>query len=121
MASSRDRDLAFLFGVLAAVLLLVEGVIDFFGGFVLLAFGSGVHALGAWDRSVIDVVVGLVVGLFAFLGRSGTSDRTLAAGVVLVVLAIVGWFGLGFSNGVLALVAALFSLTAGVLYVVAAR
>jgi chromate transport protein ChrA len=74
-----------------------------------------------WARSLVLVVVGIVIGMFAVIGRSRRNDRTMAAGVVLVVLAVVGWFGLGFAGGVLELLAALFALIAGVLYLLAAR
>jgi len=116
-----DRNLAFLFGALGAILLILDGLIDFVGGVVFLALGFGGHALIAWDRSVIDVVVGLIIGLFAVIGRTGARDRAVAAGVILVVLAIVGWFGLGFAGGVLALLAALFALLSGILYLLSAR
>jgi len=121
MAGDQNRRIAFLFGAVAAILLIAEGVVDFVGGFVLLAFGSGNHALGAWARSVIDVVVGVIVGAFALVGRTGASDRAVTAGVILVVLAIVGWLALGLGNGILALLGALFCLIAGILYLLSAR
>jgi len=108
-----------MFGVLSAILLIVAAAADFIGGFVLLAFGSGGHALGAWGRSVLDLVMALLVGLFSVFGRSGDRDRTLAAGVVLVVLAFVGWFALGLAGDILALVGVLFALIAGILFLVA--
>ena len=107
-----------MFGVLSAILFILAAAVDFIGGFVFLAFGSGGHALGSWARSVIDVVVALMVGLFTVLGRSGDRDRTLAAGVILVVLAFVGWFALGLTGEILALVGVLFALVAGILYLV---
>jgi len=121
MPSSDSRGLAFVFGLLGAVFLIVAGAVDFIGGFVFLALGFGGHALGAWAQSVVYVIVGVIIGLFAAVGRSGGNDRATAAGVVLVVLAIVGWLGLGFANGVLALLAALFCLISGLLYLVSVR
>ncbi len=123
MSSSGDRNLGFLFGALGAVILIVAGVINFFGGFVFLALalGLGGPALGALTRSVIYVVFGIIIGLFTLIGRSGGNDRTFTAGVVLIVLAIVGWFDLGLANGLLALLAALFALIAGILYLLSAR
>ena len=121
MAGSDLRGLGLLFGILAALVLILAGLIDFVGGFVFLAFGAGGHALGAWYRSVVYVVVGLLFGLFAVLGRSGAEDRRLAAGVVLVVLAVLGWFGLGFGGEILPLIAALFALIAGILYLLSSR
>ncbi|MGA8710313.1 MAG: hypothetical protein WB786_03670 [Thermoplasmata archaeon] len=121
MSSSGDRNLGFLFGALGAVFLVAAGVVDFLGGFVFLAFGLGGHAIGAWDRSLVNVVVGVIVGLFTFVGRSGGKDRAVTAGVILVVLAIVGWLGLGLAGGVLELLGALFALIAGILYLLSAR
>lgn len=121
MPSSSDRNLAFLLGIFGAILLVLAGVAYFFFGFVLLALGLGGHALGAWDRSVIDVVVGILVGVFAVFGRSGSEDRTLGAGIALIVLAIVGWFGLGFGGGIVELLASLLTLLSGILYLVARR
>jgi hypothetical protein len=121
MPGTSNRGLAFLFGILAAIVLILVGIVDFVGGFVFLALGSGSHALGAWSRSVVYVIVGLIFGLFAFIGHSGGDDRRIAAGVILVVLAVVGWFGLGFAGDLLALLAALFALISGILYLVAVR
>lgn len=118
MAKGDPRGFAFLFGVLGALVLVLAGIVDFVGGFVFLAIGAGGHALGAWGRSVVEVVVGLIVGAFALVGRSGEHDRGLAAGVVLVVIAIVGWFGLGFGGELLALLAVLFVLISGILYLI---
>jgi hypothetical protein len=107
-----------VFGLLSAILFIIAAAVAFIGGFVFLAFGSGGHALGAWGRSVIDVVVALLVGLFTVFGRTGDRDRTLAAGIVLVVLAFVGWFALGLTGEIIALVGVLFALIAGILYLV---
>lgn len=121
LASDQNRQIAFLFGALGAVLLILSAIIDFVGGFVFLALGSGGPAIAVWGRSLVDVVVGLIVGAFAVFGRSGPSDRTPIAGVVLVVIAIVGWFGLGLANGILALLAELFYLIGGVIFLLSTR
>jgi hypothetical protein len=115
------RGIAFLFALLAALLFVVAGVVDFVGAFVFLAFGAGGHAFGAWYRSVVFVVVGVLVGAFAIFGHSGDRERTLAAGVILVVLAVLGWLVLGFGGDLLAVLGALFSLIAGILYLVASQ
>lgn len=121
MSATGDRRLALLFGILSAVLFVLAGVVSFLFGVVFLALGAGGVALGAWTHSVVDVVVGLLVGVFAVMGRSGGSDRTLGAGIILVVIAIVGWLGLGFGGGIVEILAALFALISGILYLVATR
>jgi len=119
MAAGGNRGIAFMFGVLSAILLIVAAAADFIGGFVFLAFGAGGHALGVWGRSVVDIIMALLVGMFSVFGRSGDRERTLAAGVVLVVLAFVAWFVLGLTGEILALVGVLFALIAGILFLVA--
>jgi len=121
VSGSGERNLGFLFGGLGALLLVVAGVLDFFGAFVSIALGFGHPALGLFTRSVIDVIVGLLVGLFALYGRSVDRDRTFSAGVVLIVLAVVGWFGLGLGADIVGLLGALFALIGGILYVLSRR
>lgn len=121
MADSDLRRLAFLFGIIGALLLVLAGLIDFVGGFVFLALGAGWHALGAWYRSIVYVVVGFLIGLFSAVGRSGSDDSRIAAGAILIVLSLVGWLGLGFAGELLALLAALFALIGGILFLVPHR
>jgi len=121
LQTSDLRRVAFLFGLLSAILLIIAGTVDFVGGFIFLVLGSGGHALRAWAEWFVLVVVGIVVGLFAAIGRGPGSDRAMAAGVVLIVIAIVGWLGLGLGNGVLGLLGALFCLIAGILYLLSIR
>lgn len=116
-----DRRLGMVFGVLGAVLLVAAAVVRFFVGVLFLATGHGIDALGSVNDAVIFLVVGLVIGFFAILGRSRGNDRSLVAGVILVVLAIVGWFALGFGSSVLAILGAIFTLIAGILFLVAGR
>ena len=108
-----------LFGLLGGTLLIVDGILDLVSGVVFLALGRGLRAVDSWDQAVIFIVVGLLIAFFAVLGRSSRStERPVAAGAVLVVLAVVGWFVLGFSNGVLALIASVFVLVGGILFLV---
>jgi hypothetical protein len=110
-----------IFGVIGAVLLVIAATLRFLAGAVLLATGRGFAALGSADEAVIFLVLGLVIGFFAILGRSRDADRSLAAGIVLIVLALVGWLALGFGSSVLAILAAIFTLIAGILFLVAGR
>lgn len=110
-----------IFGVIAGVLLVVDAVLRFLVGFVFLATGRELAALGSVDEAVIFLVLGLVIGFFAILGRSRDADRSLAVGVILIVLAIVGWLALGFATSLLAVLAAVFTLIAGILFLVAGR
>ncbi|HTZ61107.1 MAG TPA: hypothetical protein VMC82_00435 [Thermoplasmata archaeon] len=121
MTADGDRRLGLIFGVVSAVLLVVDAVLRFLVGIIFFATGREIAALGSANSAVIFLVLGLVIGFFAFLGRSRGPDRSLAAGVILIVLALVGWLALGFGGSLLAILAAVFALVAGILFLVAGR
>ena len=121
MSAEGDRRLAMIFGVLAAVLLVLASLVRFLVGVAFLATGHQFAALGAGGEAVIFLVLALLIGFFALFGRSRTPDRSVAAGVILVVLAIVGWLALGFAGSLLAILAAVFTLISGILFLVAGR
>ncbi|HXW67661.1 MAG TPA: hypothetical protein VEL82_07300 [Thermoplasmata archaeon] len=121
MSARGDRDIAFILGALAALLLILAGGLRLVLGFAFLATGTPHLGLGELGSALVFIVLGLLVGFFAILGRSRGAERSLAVGVVLIVLAIVGWLGLGFAGSILALLAAVLALVAGILFVVAGR
>lgn len=121
MTADGDRRLALVFGVIAAVLLVVDASIRFLAGLLFLATGRELAALGTADGAVIYLVIGLVIGFFSILGRNRGTDRSAAVGIILIVLAVVGYFALGFGASVLALIAAVFTLIAGILFLAAGR
>jgi hypothetical protein len=121
MTADGDRRLALVFGVVGALLLILAAVIRLVVGVVFLAAGHGYDAFGAVTGAVIFFVVGLLIGFFAVLGRSRSGDRSFAVGVILIVLAFVGWLALGFAGSVLAILAAVFALISGILFLVAGR
>jgi hypothetical protein len=121
MTAEGDRRLGLIFGVIAAALLIVDAVLRFLVGILFLATDRRFAALGSVDSAVIFLVIGLVIGFFAILGRGREADRGLAVGIILIVLALVGLFALGFANSVLAILAAVFALVAGILFLAAGR
>ncbi|MGP8074684.1 MAG: hypothetical protein ACLQD9_09070 [Thermoplasmata archaeon] len=121
MSASSDRRIASLFGFLGTALLLVAGILDLLSGVFYFAVGHGGRAFGSFDQGLIFVVVGLIVGFFVATARMEGSDRTVVVGVVLLVLAILGWLALGFGSGVLALLATICILVSGVVFLVAGR
>lgn len=120
MAADELR-LAMVFGLLGALLLVLEGLIDLIAGAVLIALGHGLAGLGTWQHAVVVLVVGVIVGLFTAYGRASTGDRALAAGVILVVIALVGWLAFGLAGGILGILGSLFVLIAGILFLVGHR
>ena len=121
MSVRGDRRLGFYFGVLGAVLLVLDALLRFARGVVFLATGFPHAATGSLAASILFVVVGLLIGFFAFVGRHPDPDRSLAAGVILVVIAILGWLVLGFGSSLLAILAGILTIIAGILFLLGGR
>jgi hypothetical protein len=121
MSAHSERRLAFLLGVLGAVLLALDALVRFALGVVFLATGHPFAAFGTLGLSVVFVVVAILIGFFSMWGRSAVSDRSLGAGVVLIVIAVLGWLVLGFSGSLLAVLAGVLTLVAGVLFLIGGR
>lgn len=121
MPTDGDHRLGFVFGILGALLLVLAAVVRFLLGVVFLATGHGYLGLGSLTESVLYLVLGLVVGFFAFVGSRRGSDQAMVAGIVLIVLAVLGWLVLGFGGSLLALLGGVFALIAGILFIAAAR
>lgn len=119
MVSESDRRLGLIFGVLGSALIVLDGILRAIVGAIFLVFGHAMSALGTWDQAFVLIAVGLITGVFSVYGRSGPRERALAAGVVLIVLAIIGWFALGFGNGLVALLGSILILIGGILFLVA--
>jgi hypothetical protein len=119
MSAAENRRMAMVLGLIGALLLLLEGGVDLVSGVVFFALGHGYSALGAVEQSFLFVIVGLMIGFFAVLGRSRGEDRSLLSGVVLIVLVVVGWLALGFTSGVLVLLGSVFALVGGIVFVFA--
>lgn len=121
MTRGSDRPIAMLFGLLGAALLVLDGLFDIARGAVLLAIREGPRTFHPFAEGLIYVVLGAIVAFFAILGRSRWGDGSLAAGVVLTVLAVAGWFVLGFTQSTIALLASVLVLISGLLFLVAGR
>ncbi len=121
MSAQSDRRIGSIFGYLGAALLGIGGIVRLVAGIVDLAGGRSARAFGAFEEALLLIAVALIVGFFAALGSSRATERSLGAGVVLIVLALVGWAILGFGSGVLGLLGIVMVLVAGIVFVVAGR
>jgi hypothetical protein len=119
VAGGGGRGLALGLGVLGGILIVLEGLVDGIRGAVLLALGHTGYALGAWSASLLFVLLGIVLIVVAFYGRSARPDGSRAAGLVLVIIPLLGFLLFGFLNGILVLLGAVLVLVAGILYLTA--
>lgn len=122
----QENRLGFLFGVLAAVMLFLDVLLTIILGVSDIVV-RGFHAatfVGALTHGILDIVFGLLFLVFAAVGgrppwnyQQGRpqSDHSLAAGVILIVLAIGTWYILGL--GLLSALAGIFGLIGGILLV----
>jgi hypothetical protein len=118
MEFTTERAMGHLFGLVGGLLILVGGLVAVAFGFVDLALGRMIGAAGALGGAVVLFVVGALVLLFTHLGEHGWKERPVAPGVLLVILAAIGWAALGLGANLIALVGGILTLLAGVLYLI---
>jgi hypothetical protein len=118
MSDLTERRLGWGFGLLGSVLIGVGGLLALIAGVADLIRGHNGGALGWGTTAIVLFVLAALAYFFVYLGHRTWSDRPLVSGVLLIVIAAVGWAALGLGANVLALVGALFVFLAGVLYMI---
>jgi hypothetical protein len=118
MDNVTERSLGHLFGLIGGALVIVGGVVAATFGLADFLLGHVTGAMGALGEAIVLVIVGGLILLFAYLGEHEWKERPVASGVLLVILALVGWAVLGLGVNVLALVGGIFALLAGALYLI---
>ncbi|HTT15945.1 MAG TPA: hypothetical protein VMH49_01105 [Thermoplasmata archaeon] len=121
MAGGTDRHIGVVFGLLGALLIALEGLLSVARGVFYLAVSHFGQAYRPFDEALILIVSAIIIGLFSYLGGAHREGRATTAGVVLIVIAVVGWFALGFGSGVLALLGALLTLIGGIVFLIEGR
>ncbi len=116
MSDLTEQRLGFGFGVLGGALIALGGIVSLFVSAIDLAFGHPFGALGALSAAVVLFVVGGLAIFFAYIGHRHWNSRPLTSGVLLVVLAILGWLVVGVGGNLLGLIGSLFVFLAGVLF-----
>lgn len=118
MTDWTESRLGWGFGLLGAALIVVGGLVALVGA-VADIIGRHLGAAAALGTSTIVLfVVGALAFFFAYLGHRAWSDRPLVSGILLIVIAVVGWAALGLGANVVALIGGLFVFLAGVLFLV---
>lgn len=118
MTELTERRLGWGFGLLGAALIAIAAVVSLAFAIADVAIGRGGGAIVMSTEALLLLVVGGLALFFAYLGHRTWSDRPIVSGVLLIVIAAVGWGVLGLGDSVIALVGALFVFLAGVLYLV---
>jgi hypothetical protein len=118
MVELTERRLGYGFGLLGGALVLLGALVSFVAGTVALVARHPYGALGTMSAAVVLLVVGGIALFFAYLGHRDWSSRPLPSGILLVVLAVIGWAVLGLGANVIALVGLLFVFLAGVLFLI---
>jgi len=116
MSDLTERKLGWGFGLLGGLLIVAGALVNAFVGTFDLATGRFAGALGAGSAAVLLFVVGALALFFAYLAHRTWSDRPIVAGILLVVIAAIGWGVTGFGGSILALLGALFVFLAGLLF-----
>jgi hypothetical protein len=116
MSDLTERKLGWGFGLLGGLLIVAGAIVSAVVGTLYLATGRFAGAFGAGSEAVLLFVVGALALFFAYLAHRSWSDRPIVAGVLLVVIAAIGWGVTGFGGNVIALLGALFVFLAGLLY-----
>lgn len=116
MTEWSEQRIGYGFGLLGGILIALGGLVSLIVGAADLVLGHPIGALGAVSEAIVLFVVGGLAIFIAWVGRRQWHDRPVASGVLLVVLAILGWVVLGVGGDLLALLGSLFVVLAGVLY-----
>jgi hypothetical protein len=115
----KPRSLGRLFGLVGGGLIVLAGLITLILGVVDAVLTQNPRlGLSLTGAAIEEFVVGALILFFALLGGGFQKEYTLASGVILVVLAIVGALVLGFRGDVVAILGALFALLGGILLLV---
>ncbi len=118
MADLTERTLGYGFGLLGGLLIVVGAIVALVVGAVDLAVGRTFGSIGAWSESIVLFVVGGLALFFAYLGQHSWRDHSLTTGILLVVIALLGWAVLGLGANLVALLGAIFVFLSGVLYLI---
>jgi hypothetical protein len=118
MSELTEERIGYGFGLLGGLLFLAGALVAAFAGVFFAVTGHPYGTLGAWSAALVLTVLGLVAMFFAYVGHRNWSGHTAVAGVLLLVVALLGWAVSGFGVNVLALIGDIFVLFAGLLYLV---
>jgi hypothetical protein len=118
MAEITEQKLGYGLGLLGGALIALGGLVSLVVGTADLILGRPYGAIDAASNAVVLFVVGGLAMFFAWLAHHDWSTRPLTSGILLVVLAVVGWAIVGIDSSLLALIGSLLAFLAGVLFLI---
>jgi len=118
MGNNAERTLGHLFGLVGGLLIGLGGLVALVSGLANLALDHLTAAAGSLSAAIVLWVVGGLVIVFSHFGEHAWQDRPSSTGVLLIVLAVVGWAGLGVGSNLVALLGGLLTLVGGILYLI---
>ena len=116
MAEVTEQRLGFGLGLLGGILIGLGGIVSLLLGTADLILGHPIGALSAASEGVLLLVVGGLAVLFGWLGHRSWSGHPITSGVMLILVAVIGWVLVGIGSSLLGLIGSLFVFLAGVLY-----
>lgn len=118
MAELTEGRLGFGFGLIGGLLFLVGALVALGVGIVELAAGRYNGAVASWAETVLLFVFGGLAIFFAYIGDHEWKARPFAAGLLLLVIGVLGWASVGLGASLLGIIGGVFVVLAGVLYMV---
>src|SRR5208282_2648751 len=116
MSDLTELRLGWGFSLLGGVLIMVGAVVSALVGTDDLAMGRFAGALGAGSEAILLFVVGALTLFVGYLAHRTWNDEPIVAGILLVVIAEIGWGVASLGSDFFGLLGALFVFLAGLLF-----
>ena len=107
MSTITERTLGLGFSVLGGILIVVAALVALAVGITDVALGRSFEAMNAATEAVVLLVIGGLALFFGYLARKDWKERPFAAGILLIVTALIGWGVLGLGANFVALIGAI--------------
>lgn len=118
MTELTERTVAYGLGLLGGLLFVVGAIVAIVTGTVDLVVGRAMSAIGSGSQAVLLFVLGGLALFFAWVGQHGWKSRSFTSGLLLVLVAVIGWVVVGLGSNIIALVGAILVFLAGVLQLI---
>jgi hypothetical protein len=121
MTVEGDRKLAAVLGLLGAVFIAFDAILDLAWSAYDLVVHRGGGAIAPLDQGLVLLVIAVIAGAFAILGGIRRDGPATVAGAVLIVIAVAGWLAFGLGSGLLSILGTILVLVGGVVFLVSGR